>query len=135
MTSDLIVTAAGGKLIGLDPENGAVVWENGLDGGGHGEVALAITEQRIFASASRGALFCLAYPSGTQLWTAKTSSSGRATILVEGPNVLVAKHGHIDCYDVSSGDRRWSSPLPGHGTVAIGVPGNVVQADEYGEEA
>ncbi len=105
-----------------------------MDGAGHGGVALAITEQHILGSASRGALFCLAYPSGTQLWTAKTSSSGRATILVEGSNVIVAKHGQIDCFDIVSGARRWSSPLPGHGTVAIGVPGNVVQADEYGEE-
>jgi hypothetical protein len=136
MAWDIIVAAAGGKLLGLDAGSGAVRWENAMDGGGYGEVALAVTGERVLASADRGKLFCLDYPSGQELWTAKTHSLGRATILVDGANVLVAKGGHLDCFDVESGARRWSSSLPkaGYGTVAIGVPGNVVQADDPGAD-
>jgi len=136
MAWDIIVAAVGGKLIGLDSSSGSTRWENGMDGGGYGEVALAVTGERIIASASRGKVFCLEYPSGRELWTAKTSAIGRATILVDGANVIVGKSGKLDCFDVESGRLRWSSALPGtgFGTVAIGVPGNVVQSDDEGTE-
>lgn len=136
MAWDIIVAASGGKLIGLDANTGQVRWENPMDGGGYGEVALAITGERILASAGRGKLFCLDYPSGRELWSAKTSAQGRATLLVDGANVLVGKGGHLDCFDAESGTLRWTSSLPGtgYGSISVGVPGNVVQADEIGRE-
>jgi hypothetical protein len=135
MAHDLIVAAVGGKVLGIDAMTGQVRWENGMEGGGYGEVGLAIANDRIVVSAARGKVFCLAYPSGAELWTAKTSSMGRATILIEGELVLVAKSGKLDCFDLATGEERWSQPLPrtGYGSVAIGAPGNVVQADEIGK--
>jgi outer membrane protein assembly factor BamB len=134
MAWDIIICAAGGKLLALDSATGAVRWENAMEGGGYGEVALAVTGERIFASAERGKLFCLEYPTGAVLWTSPTSTRGRATILVDGGNVYVARLGHLDCFDVESGSHRWSSSMPGsgYGSVSIGVPGNVAQADAEG---
>lgn len=134
-TKSVVVIGISGKLIGVDAATGETRWENNMKGGGYGAVGLAITDDKIFASAASAMIFCLSYPDGEQLWTADTSASGRSSIVVEGDRVFVSKGGEIDCYTLD-GKRVWSQALKGAGVgrTAIGVPHNVVQSDDYGSQ-
>ena len=46
-----------------------------------------------------------------------------------------SKSGYLDCF-APDGTRKWSQPLRGAGTgrAALGYPGNVVQADDIGNQ-
>ncbi len=127
---DILVAALDGIVVGVDRDSGAIVWRNDLRGAGYAEVALAIRSGRVFLSAGGSTLYCLDYAGGEMLWTAETSGSGRATILVDPPHVIVGKGGRLDCFD-DDGNQLWSQALEGlgQGRVALGFPGNVVQAD------
>ncbi|MBI4702489.1 MAG: PQQ-binding-like beta-propeller repeat protein [Deltaproteobacteria bacterium] len=127
---DLVVVAVAGRVAALDRHSGAERWRSDLPGGSWGEVAVAVTEQHVLASAAGNVLFCLDYRTGEQLWTAQTSCTGRASILVDGEQIFVARSGEIECFS-STGKRLWHSPLKGMGTgaMALGLPGGVVQAD------
>jgi outer membrane protein assembly factor BamB len=131
----VVVIGISGKLIGVDSVNGQVRWENGMKGGGYGAVALAITDDRIYATAASAVLFCLSYPNGEQLWTAATSASGRGSIIVDGDVVIVSKGGEVDGFSLE-GAHLWRQQLKGQGVgrTAVGVPHNVVQADDMGTQ-
>jgi outer membrane protein assembly factor BamB len=78
-------------------------------------------------------LFCLEYATGKIFWEAETTGGGRASIVVEGKHIFVAKGGEVNCFDWK-GKRRWSQPLSGagRGRAALGFSDNVRQADEHG---
>lgn len=126
----IVVVAINGQVAGIDRRTGAEVWRNKMSGGGFGAVDLEVAQGRVFVSASGAALFCLDYKTGRDLWSARTSATGRSTILLDGEQVFVAKQGHVDCFDLH-GNRLWSQPLGGMGLgcTAVGLPGNVRQAD------
>jgi outer membrane protein assembly factor BamB len=130
-----LIVALGGSVCGLDPKTGAWLWKNALPGGGFGEVAISVHEGFVIASASGPVVYCLDSSTGAELWRAATEKTGRATILVEDGRVYVAKTGVVDCYDIN-GTRLWSQTLPGMGSgrLALGFPGNVVQADDIGSQ-
>ena len=73
--------------------------------------------------------------SPAELWRASTKKTGRATIVVQGDRIHVAKSGVVDCFSWE-GILVWSQQLPvmGTGRLALGFPGNVVQADDPGEK-
>jgi outer membrane protein assembly factor BamB len=131
----VLVIGIHGQVLGVDAASGEIRWQDGLKGGGYGEVALAISETHVVASALHGKVFCFRYPTGEPLWEASTSAMGRATIVIEGELVFVAKNGEVDCFSLD-GRRLWSQPLKGKsvGRIALGFPGNVVQADDRGSE-
>jgi outer membrane protein assembly factor BamB len=131
----LLLVALGGKLVAIDHSSGTIRWEDGLSGGGYGEVALAAGQGRVFASAQSAKVFCFRYATGEQMWTAKTSSMGRASIVIEGDKVFVSKGGEVDCFSLD-GTKLWSQGLKGKGigTAAIGFPGNIVQGDDRGDQ-
>lgn len=131
----LLLVALGGKLVALDHSSGAIRWEDGLKGGGYGEVALASAHGRVVASAQSAKVFCYRYATGELVWTASTSSMGRASIVIEGDKVFVAKGGEIDCFSLD-GAKLWTQALKGKGigTAAIGFPGNIVQGDDRGDQ-
>jgi outer membrane protein assembly factor BamB len=132
---DILIVGIGGQVVGIDAATGQTRWEDGLKGGGYGEVALAATERHVFASAAGSMLFCFNYSTGELLWRADTTSSGRATIVVQGERVFVAKGGEVNCFTLD-GRRQWSQKLPGKGfgSIAMGFPGNLVQADDPGSK-
>lgn len=132
---DILIVGIDGRVVGIDTATGRVQWEDGLKGGGYGEVALAATEQYVFASAGSDMLFCFQYSTGQLLWKAETTSSGRATLVVQGDRVYVAKCGEVDCF-AFDGRRLWSQKLAGKGLgrIAMGFPGNIVQADDIGSD-
>ena len=129
----IIIVALGGAVVGLDRRSGRERWRNELSGGGIGVVDVAITHGRVFVTASSSVLVCLDYANGKTVWSAKTQGSGRGTILVDDGQVIVAKNGYVDCFDFS-GNRLWSEALSGMGIgrAAVGLPGNVRQADDIG---
>jgi outer membrane protein assembly factor BamB len=132
---NIMIVGIGGKVIGLDAMSGEIRWEDGMKSGGYGEVALAATEDLVFASANSAKLFCYRYATGALVWTADTNTTGRATIIVDEEQVYVAKGGVVDCYSFS-GTKVWSQPLKGKGLgrIAMGFPGNIVQSDDPGTE-
>ena len=126
----VILVGLNGHLAGLDVATGQVLWKNALRGGLDGEVEIATWGNYVFASATGPKLFAVDYHSGEEVWTVPTSGTGRAVLVVEENMVMVAKEGTIDCYDFG-GQRLWSQALRGLGVgnIAIGLPGNIRQAD------
>jgi outer membrane protein assembly factor BamB len=131
----ILVVALGGEVVGIDRETGVQLWENGLRGGGLGNVGLAMSGERVLVSAHSDQLFCLDYRTGTIVWQAQTSSSGRATILIDEGQIVVSKGGHVDSF-TWDGRKQWSQPLRGKGlqSAALGFPDNVVQSDAIGTQ-
>ena len=126
-----LIVALGGRVVGVDVDTGQELWRNEMHGGGLSWVAIAVTEGHVFSSASSAKIFCIDRHTGEEIWTAKTSSLGRATILCTGDKVIVSKSGYLDCFLASDGMLQWSQSLRdvGKGGAALGVTNNVVQAD------
>ena len=133
--SPVLLVALGGHLVGLDPASGAILWKNDLSGGGYGSVDLASDGEVVVASAGGNRVFAIAYPTGATLWAASTTAHGRATIVIEGERIFVAKGGSVDAYS-RSGEKLWTQGLPGLGTgrAALGFPANLRQADDAGSQ-
>jgi len=133
MDSPVLIVALGGSVCGVDPHTGSWLWKNALTGGGFGEVAISVQDGYVIASADGPVVYCLDSKTGSELWHASTEKPGRATILVHEGRVYVAKTGVVDCFDID-GHLIWSQQLPGMGSgrLALGFPGNVVQADDIG---
>ena len=130
MSAPLIV-ALQGRVVGLHIDTGDVIWHNELQGSGLSWVALAVNDDWVFASASAARVFCLNRSTGETVWSQKTGGLGRATILLDGEKVFVAKAGQVDWYHCETGDPIWSQDLHklGKCSVALGLTHNVVQAD------
>jgi outer membrane protein assembly factor BamB len=129
----VLVVGLNGRVFGMSRTSGEILWENGLEGGGYGEVALAIGYGVVIASASGRMVFCLDYLTGKTRWEQTTSAHGRASIVIEPDIIICSKNGYTDAFD-PRGTMLWSQPLSGKGTgsIALGFPGNVIQADDAG---
>jgi outer membrane protein assembly factor BamB len=99
-----------------------------------GEVELAVLGDRIYATTGK-TLYCFEYPTGVLLGTAAIPGKypGRPTLLLDNGLVIVATRGEVSCFD-DKGQLLWFDPLPdrGVGSVALGFPDNVRQADDQG---
>ncbi len=128
----ILVAGLNGVVLGLHRANGESAWKYRLLEG-DGEVSLAMRFGVLVASAFGPSVDRIDYFTGKQMWRAKTTGWGRATILLEHDCIVVAKKGHVDCFN-HQGTKLWSSRLDGFGTgsVALGFPGNIVQADTPG---
>ncbi len=128
----LLVIGLNGRIIGMDRNTGAHRFEYQLDG--IGEVELVVQDERIFAASGRK-LYCFEYPTGVMLGTAELPSKfgGRHTMVIDNGFVYLATRGAVACFD-ENGRLLWSDPLPGRGagSVALGFPNNVRQADDVG---
>ncbi|WP_437682183.1 outer membrane protein assembly factor BamB family protein [Sorangium sp. So ce131] len=126
----VVVAAFVGQIFGVNPVTGQVVWEHKMESGGGASTALLITPEVIYA-ATYTSVACLRYPTGELLWQAKTVALGRATLLLEGHRLFVAKQGEIECFSLA-GQSLWHNRFKGKGMgpVAMGVPHNVVQSDD-----
>ncbi|MGK3994318.1 outer membrane protein assembly factor BamB family protein [Sorangium sp. So ce1024] len=128
----VLVAAFLDQIFGVDPATGSVLWEHRLEGMRHSSTALVITPEAVYA-ATFSSVACLRYPTGELLWEAKTAVQGRATLLLEGDRLFVAKLGEIECFSLA-GTSLWHNRFKGKGMgpVALGVPDNVVQSDDTG---
>ena len=126
-----LVVALGGRVIGIDQQTGNELWRNEMHGGGLSWVAIAVTDEYVFSSASASKIFCINRQTGESPWAAKTTGLGRATILCTDERVFISKSGFLDCFNKTNGEHLWVQDLrgAGKGGAALGVSNNVVQAD------
>jgi outer membrane protein assembly factor BamB len=129
--SNLLVSAFSGHVFGVDPGSGEVRWEHELDMAGNA-TAVVLTRDAVFA-ATFSMLSMIRYPSGELVWSVPTSASGRATLLLDDDRLFVAKRGEIEAFALD-GKTLWRNRFKGKGlgSVVLGVPGNVAQADDAG---
>ncbi len=132
--SPVVVLAIDDRIFGIEPSSGEIRWEHEvIPGITSATTTMLITPTAVFACAG-GKLDCVAYPTGELRWTAKVPG-GRAAMLLEGGCLFVAtSSGKLDCFTLD-GQHLWQNPLKGKGTgyAALGVPGNVMQADDMGK--
>jgi outer membrane protein assembly factor BamB len=131
----IVVVALDGAVYGLARDTGEVVWSNNLPGGSYKEVFIAIGYGVVVASAVGNKIFCLDYLTGATRWEHETTSSGRASIIIEPDCIVCVKRGYVDCF-APDGSVRWQQGMKGAGmgSAAIGLPGNVAQGDDVGRE-
>ncbi|MBI5516275.1 MAG: PQQ-binding-like beta-propeller repeat protein [Deltaproteobacteria bacterium] len=129
----ILVFALQGRVGGMDRSTGEVRWLREFGDGG--EVFLVVTDEVVLASSDAPELWCLDYTTGKALWQSPTTGRGRATIVLDRDQVVVAKGGYVNCFD-RTGKHLWSNLLKGYGTgrIALGFPGNVAQADDQGSQ-
>jgi outer membrane protein assembly factor BamB len=120
----ILVVGFNGRVLGLHPTTGEIVWEHELGGVA---VRLAVTPHRIYA-ASGEVTVALEYPSGTLLWQADVQHAD--SLLLVGDRLYIGTNGTIECL-TTSGQRVFKNGLTGkgYGAVALAVPGHVVQSD------
>jgi hypothetical protein len=123
----IVVAAVSGKLVGLDAQTGVVAWEHAID---NGTPQLLIGQGLVLAAVGQS-LYCCDYRTGRPMWRAALSAyAARITMILEGDHIYAFGAGVVDAFD-RIGRRVWTRTiLPGAGASgAIGVPGNVSQAD------
>lgn len=129
----MLVVGLNGRLMAFDAHSGASRWEHKLPTG-HGEVEVLVHEGRVYAS-SGFQLMCISYPDGRLLGTIDLPGTykGRPTMLLEGCRLYVGLLGEICCFDLD-GQLLWHDGLAGKGvgSVSLGFPDNVRQADDKG---
>ena len=127
----LLIIALLDQVIALDRRSGEARWQHKLAQFGSA-VEIQIVGGRVFAVTSNGHLYGFDYLDGSRLFSVKLSGSylGRPTMLVDADHLYIAKGGEIVCLDFE-GKELWFNGLPGKGVgpVALGLPGNVRQAD------
>ena len=130
----VLVLALNGRVLGLQVTDGKLLWEHQI--GSHGEVELLSTGDRIYATDGRN-LYAFRYPDGEQLLALGLPGAyfGRSTMVVEGGRLFVATRGEISCFTLE-GQLLWHDGLQGRGvgSVALGFPGNLRQADDAGSQ-
>lgn len=129
----VLVIGLNGNVFGLARDTGEIRWR--YDGGGTGEVFIAVGYGVVVVSSNDATIACLDYLTGAPRWVTRTRAGGRATILIEPEQIVCAKNGYIDCF-APNGTPLWQQPLEGAGLggTALGYPGNVAQADDRGNK-
>jgi len=131
----ILVTAFGGKIFGLERSSGKVVWSAELQTSG-GEVEIVI-EAGVVVACTYQRLALFDYRTGRALaYVALVGEyAGRPTMVVDQGQVFIARNGEIACYTMA-GQPVWLQPFKGMGlgSVALGLPGNVRQADDVGSK-
>ncbi len=128
----ILVTAFAGKLFGLHRDDGCIAWTR-LLGGGH-EVEILIDCGRVYATQGRE-VHCVDYETGELVWEVKMPNAyeGRPTMVVERDHLFVGSAGEVSCLSLQ-GEVVWTQHFVnmGIGAVALGFPGNVRQAADWG---
>lgn len=124
----LLISAFSGQVFALDRATGAIRWEANL--GDYSAVEIFLAEGVVVVATLKHLAF-FDYLTGSLHRTVELPShAGRSTMLVDGEHIYVGGSGAVACYTLR-GDHVWSQPFKGkgHGDVALGLPGNVRQAD------
>jgi len=124
----LLISAFAGQIFALDRATGAIRWEVNI--GDYSAVELFLAEGVVVVATLKHLAF-LDYATGALHRTVELAAhAGRSTMLVDGAHIYVGGSGAVACYTLR-GDCVWSQPFKGKGIgdVALGLPGNVRQAD------
>ncbi len=126
------MVAFGGRVFGLEPSSGAVIWENPM--GTHGDVEILIHRGRVYATDGLS-LRCFDYRTGASFGGTEIPDQypGRPSMVIERDQIFIGSEGEVTCFDLN-GQRLWSQGFKGKGVgrVTLGFPGNVRQADDIG---
>jgi hypothetical protein len=125
----LWIVAFNGKVFGIERATGLIRWRAALQ---KGPVELMI-DQDLVVAVDYGTIALIDYMSGTVrklIQRGDVAKAMRAVILVDGPHLLIGGTGEIACY-TRDGEFLWDQGFTGegYGSVSIGVPGRVRQAD------
>jgi len=123
----VLVSAFGGRVFGLEPATGQVLWEREV---AVGTTLSLVVEPTVVYVAGGGTLAAIGYPDGALRWSAPLTVGGRAALVHEAGRLYVGASGEVECFTVD-GKRLWHNEFKGKGlaTVALGFPDNVAQAD------
>ena len=131
----LLVTAFASKLFAVDRASGAIVWKTPLEEGRR-EVEIAVGGGLVVA-ATHTKLAFVEYATGKLVKRVERAGEyrGRATMLIDGPHIYVGGSGELACYSLG-GELLWLQPFTGEGigSMALGLPGIVRQADDVGSK-
>lgn len=121
-------------MFGVDRSTGAVRWELGDDVVPSVVLEIAI-EGNVVIVASHARLAFLDYATGRIHAVVEIGGDypRRPTMLVDQGQVIIARDGEVTCF-TTRGERLWCQPFKGKGlgATAIGLPGNIRQADDPG---
>jgi outer membrane protein assembly factor BamB len=118
----VLLVGINGVVVGLNPEDGTILWKNELPGGGYGFVSMELFDGIAVVSSMSEKVFCIDCKTGVTRWEAKASHSSSTdkgdNIYFKGGRVFVSKMGYIDCFSLEDGTKLWTQPLTGLGTGA-----------------
>lgn len=129
----LLIIGIRGHAVAVDRNTGEERWRVKLEDSWEGNpVELLVSGDIVYATGSSREVYWIDYSTGHELRHASTTAaSGRATMLLDGDSLVVARAGSVDMFSVD-GARRWHNELQGlgHGAISLGFPGNVRQGDK-----
>lgn len=130
----VLVVVFASRVYGMDPKTGKRLWEHDLDSPGSDNGVELMLDAQMLVACTQQELFAFGYPTGTLLWRKKLAGtySGRPVMLVSRGHLLVGRGGEVCCYTMQ-GELVWHDGFPGKGIgrVALALPGNVRQMDQY----
>ncbi|MFO0597153.1 MAG: hypothetical protein U0228_17700 [Myxococcaceae bacterium] len=134
--SDLLITAFGGKVFGVDRHTGAIAWRFAFSEYNGSTVELFFpTPDRVLAVTSNY-LGVLERATGAvikQLERKDKAANHRPVAILDGRQLIIGSQGTLACYSLDL-ELQWDQQFKGEGTAptALGFPGNVRQADDRG---
>lgn len=130
----ILVSAFRNRLFGLDTASGQIRWEVSV-GKTPSEVEIAIEDGVVIAAVADGIAF-VDYRNGDVLAMVplQVTYKRRPTMLVSNGLLFVGTDGEVSCFTIR-GQPVWMQSFSGKGlgSVALGVPGAVRQADAEGK--
>ncbi|MCA9622796.1 MAG: PQQ-binding-like beta-propeller repeat protein [Myxococcales bacterium] len=120
----LLIAAFNGRIFGLDPASGSIVWEFELPEGRF-PVHIAVADDRVFAAAL-DKLHCLDAKTGARQWDTALAFQGVSEVRVMGHALLVVSNGELECFSLT-GEALWQNGFVGKGWGVISLGGPLVQ--------
>jgi outer membrane protein assembly factor BamB len=130
VSAPLLVAVVGGQVLGIALDSGQVMWQYAMKNP-HTCPRLHVTENHVFVAGSM--IACLDYLTGAVYWAIEAPNTHvhAGTMLVQDGRLLITIDDQLICYSITDGSFLWGGELPAKGwdAIALGVPGNIVQAD------
>ncbi len=127
----VLVVAFNRRVVGFEARTGQIRWETEIDTV-FGPIELAIEPPHVYACDAKH-VFCLDYATGRVVGQVRLPAKyvDRPSMVVDGGLIFIAGAGEVMCLD-TRGRTVWHDPLEGRGAgrMALGLPGNVRQADD-----
>jgi hypothetical protein len=127
----LVVSAIGKQVFGLLLATGQVVWRFTMPNP-VSPPRIHVTQHHVFVAGS--VLACLDYQTGGVYWQvpAALEHNNAGAMLVAGGCLVLTAGSTVLCHSIADGRLLWHAKMPDVGgweKMALGVPGNVTQAD------
>ena len=134
-----IVVVSSFRVVGLAPENGALLWEYpwGTDMGINVSQPIVVDRNRFFISSGygKGAALVEVKGSGNTLtastiWENKNMKNKFNSSVLHNGHVYGLDEGILVCLDVNSGERKWKEGRYGYGQVVLAGNHLIVTSDQ-----